>query len=204
MGCQREWNLFQESLEVLNDAGRLGPTFLQLPPDFGSAEFTALVHFVEQLPTEMDFAVEVRHPDYFQAPLETEFNNLLTENRMDRVVFDSRALFHFPPADLTETAARKRKPKIPIRKEATGKNPILRLIGVNRIEKVQPWIEEWSLQVAKWIQEGRTPFVFTHAPNDEFAPEFAGLFHKDLQRHVPDLPDLPAVFFPTEQQLDLF
>lgn len=203
-GCQWDLEQFLDRLAILDDADRLGPSFLQLPPDFGSPEFFTLQAFLRELPRELPFAIEVRHPEFFQSPLESELNGLLEELGMERVNFDSRALFHFPPADLTETGARRRKPRIPPRRFALGQRPFLRLIGVNRVDRLTPWIEEWAARVAEWIQQGRTPFVFTHSPNDRYAPDFAAAFHQAVRRHLPDLPDLPSLDVETPTQLELF
>ena len=52
-------------------------------------------------------------------------------------------------------------------------------------------MSEWAGIVAGWIRSGLEPFVFTHAPNDAFAPTMAERFHSLLTEHLPDLPALP-------------
>ena len=204
IGAAPELDLFLNGLAVLKEAHRLGPTFLQLSPTFSPQKFGRLEKFLRSLPVQFNFAVEVRHYDFFQPSVEKEFNHLLKELAIDRVIFDSRPLYSAPPEDEIEEVSQQRKPKVPLRKEVTGRFPILRLIGRNRLELIQPWIDEWSETIADWIDSGLKPFVFTHAPDDQFAPEFARLFHNALSRRVKQLPQFRWMYEPEPHQLKLF
>ena len=51
---------------VLALEGRLGMTFLQLPPSFSPADLPELRKFLESLPRGFQLAVEVRHPAFFR------------------------------------------------------------------------------------------------------------------------------------------
>lgn len=203
-GARVETELFCESLEILHDVGKLGPTFLQLPPDFDHQEYPRLVEYLNGLPSKFPFAIEVRHRDFFETDWGQQLNELLGQLNMDRVIFDSRALFHFPPADVGESEARRRKPRLPVKKLAVGKYPFLRFIGVNDVSKLGPWIDEWTTEIANWISQGKVPYVFCHTPDDTFAPDFAKLFHESLQQKVAGLNDLPSWTGKTETQLGLF
>lgn len=183
---------FLEVLDVLHEAERLGPSFLQLPPYFDGSRFDELANYLEALPTDLPFAVEVRHADWFdEGPRERAFHDLLGSHDIDRVTFDSRALFSAEPSDPFEAKSQDRKPLVPIRHTVTGRHPFLRFVGRNDVSAVQPWIDEWAPIVAEWLAMGLEPYVFTHAPNDRFAPEFARLFHETLTRSVDDLTPLP-------------
>ena len=159
---------------------------------------------MKSLPIQFPYAVEVRHHDFFKEPAEAALNNLLTELSIDRVIFDSRPLFSQPPTDEIEEVSQKRKPRSPIRKTVTGSRPILRLVGRNDLSVVQPWIDEWSETIAEWIDEGLKPFVFTHAPDDQFAPEFARMFHNSLSERVSQLEQFRWQYEPAKQQMKLF
>jgi len=201
--AQLETETFLKLLAILESGNRLGPTFLQLSPYFAPRQFPALKQFLLGLPNEYPYAVEVRHPGWFEPVVERELNSLLTEANVDRVIFDSRPLFSAEPNDEYEIKSQNRKPQVPIRKMATGKHPLLRLIGCNQPERVDPWIEEWVEQVALWIEDGRVPYVFTHAPDDEYAPQIAKRFHAALSQKI-ELPALPPWEPPPAEQLDLF
>ena len=204
VGAERETDLFLEGLGILQDAHKLGPTFLQLSPTFSPRNFKRLETFLKSLPIQFPYAVEVRHHDFFKEPAEAALNNLLTELSIDRVIFDSRPLFSQPPTDEIEEVSQKRKPRSPIRKTVTGIRPVLRLVGRNDLSVVQPWIDEWSETIAEWIDEGLKPFVFTHAPDDQFAPEFARMFHNSLSEKVSQLEQFRWQYEPAKQQMKLF
>jgi uncharacterized protein YecE (DUF72 family) len=184
-----ETRAFLAVLSVLRDAGRLGPSFLQLPPNFDAREFPALEGYLRQLPRGFPYAVEVRHRDYFdQRRHEPALDDLLRSHAIDRVLFDSRALYSAPPSDDAEHVSQTRKPRSPLRFTVTGSRPFLRIVGRNDVTSVRPWLAEWSAQVAGWIDEGLHPFVFTHTPDDQFAPQMAELFHEELHRRRERLP----------------
>ena len=128
---------FLKGLDVLHNADRLGPTFLQLSPTFDPSRFNVLSQFLRRLPDEFPYAVEVRHPDWFESQAEKELEQLLREQQIDRVIFDSRPLYSAPPSDEFEEKSQQRKPKVPIRTTITGSNPMLRFIGRNEVSRTQ-------------------------------------------------------------------
>lgn len=198
VNAERELGSFLECLAILDEADRLGPTFIQLPPAFEGRRLAALERLLERLPEEWPFAVEPRHADYFAGPMATRLDELLRSRCVDRVVFDSRPLFSRPPEDEVERESQRRKPRSPIYLETTGPRPFLRLVGRNDLSLVGPWVDEWAPRIAGWIQQGLQPYVMTHAPDDAFAPEFARRFHAALRIALPSLPPLPA--WPGEQE----
>ena len=180
---------FLELLQILQQHDRLGPSFLQLPPDFGPSEFENLVRYCESLPDEFPYAVEVRQFGYYdEGPNEQRLDGMLRENGIDKVLFDSRPLYSAPPTTETERVSQGRKPRTPLRKTTTGDRPFVRFIGRDETDRLKPWIEEWSQQTVEWIQAGKTPFIMTHAPDDTYAPEFARLFHEAVKRRLPETP----------------
>ena len=82
---------------------------------------------------------------------------------------------------------------------------MLRLVGRNRLEKVTPWLDSWAQVVAQWIHVGGEPYVFTHAPDDRYAPVMASMFHDALTQYIPDLPEMPTWLGRRQpMQLELF
>ncbi|XZE43014.1 DUF72 domain-containing protein [Pirellulaceae bacterium SH467] len=209
-GCDdllREW---MDRLNLLREADKLGPTFLQLGPSFSFQHFERLQRFIDQLPLEWAWALEVRHRDWFdEGEYEERLQTLLTERNIDQVLFDSRPLNSLAPSDATEHASQSRKPKSPFRATVTGKRPMVRLIGRNERDEVADYWDEWAHRVADWIRQGLQPWIFTHAPDDRFAPDLASDFHLRLRQLLPEHPDLPwpALEKPESEgltQLELF
>lgn len=199
IGTESETAAFLDLLSILHHSNRLGPSFLQLGPTFDRRQFELLARYLEALPRELPFAVEVRHRDYFDnGPIERALDELLNRLHIDRVLFDSRALFSAPPTTDSETEAQRRKPQPPLRRTVTGHHPLLRFIGRDNLDLVKPWIDDWSPIVAEWLHAGLSPFIFTHTPNDFFASEFAQRFHRRISELVPILRPLPKM--PAEMQ----
>lgn len=194
-----------ERLHTLQEAKVLGPTLLQLPPFFTGSQFPDLARFIEAWPRSLPLAVEPRHDDYFDAAtIESEFDALLREHGADRALFDSRALFHAPPDDPIERASQGRKPNPQRRTTVTGQRPFLRFVGRNNLQLVTEWINEWADVIAGWIEEGRQPYVFCHAPDDTLAPVFAEMLHAAISTRVgglPNLPPWPGRIAPKQQSL---
>ena len=189
--AQRDTEAFTSLLAILRRADRLGPSMIQLPPSFDGAKLPQLEAFLAQLPREFSYAVEVRHADYFgQGPVEQELEAMLAEYGVARVLFDSRPLFSAPPSDDFERESQGRKPRVPVRFATTNRSPVVRLVGRNDVSSVEPWLDDWVAVVADWLDRGITPYFFTHAPNNAFAPAISALFHAKLRQRVSALPPL--------------
>ena len=201
---EAETTAFLNALTVLQD--RVGPSFLQLPPSFGSGDLPALDAYLETLPDTFPYAVEVRHRLFF-AEAENELNAVLKAHGADRVVFDTRGLHNAETDDSAGREAQRKKPKVPVRFMATGRFPFVRFVGHPEVEENLPLLAEWAPVVAEWLREGRTPYIFMHAPNDYYAPQLARHFHSMLSEYL-DVGDMPI--WPAEQvedqpeQMDLF
>ena len=174
---------------------RAGPFMIQLPPFFGPDALPVLESFLRSLPDGLTYGVEVRHPDFFaHGEAEARLEDLLAETGSDRVVMDTRAL-RAGPADLPEiVAARRRKPDLPPRSVATGRNPMVRFVAHPDEAVSKPWMEEWAETVAGWIGSGLEPYVFVHSPDDLHAPGLARTFHGLLGKRCEtgDLPGWPG------------
>ncbi len=190
-GANLETKAFLDGLSILAKYDRLGPTFLQLGPDFSPQQFPSLVAYLNSLTNEFPFAVEVRNLNWFEEPSQSRLNQLLESLGMDRVIFDSRPLYSMPPGDESESRSQGRKPRSPVDTWVTGKRPMLRLIGRNNLEQTKPWIEKWTSTISDWLLDGLEPFVFCHTPDDRFAPEMTRELHRRILEKLPNLEPLP-------------
>jgi len=197
--AQQETQAFLNLLAPLGE--RLGPFFLQLPPAFGVNALSALENFLKALPTEFTYAVEARHPDFFNAMIaEEKFNGLLQALNVARVVFDTRGLHaaEVPEDDFDTLDAKRRKPKVPVRFIATNQYPFVRFVGHPVIEKNDFHLSQWASAIVKWLEEGKKPHLFMHAPNDFYAPRLARYFHALVYKISKEAGQLPL--WPNEKE----
>ena len=194
----------QDFLQLLRPLGaRVAPLWLQLPASFGPQRLAELVSFVDAL--ERPLAVEVRHPEFFaKGDAERLLNRLLMDRGVERICLDPRALFRCISTDSAVLHAQAKKPIVPPRPAAFTQFPQVRFIGRPELEANDPYLRPWVEKVAGWIEEGRTPYVFLHTPDNHRAPELARRFHQQLSERLPGLPALPELHQPsTVEQLGL-
>lgn len=190
-GAEAETAAFFERLSPLR--GRLGPFFLQLHERFGSDRLPVLERYLDQLPKEHAYAVEVRSAAFFrEGEPETRLNGLLADRGVNRVIFDTRGLFASPATDAFTVDAKRKKPRLPVRLIATGSAPFVRFVGDPQVERNDGALRVWAQVVSRWMDEGRTPYVFLHHPDDAHAPELARRFHRLLHETTPQRVPPPA------------
>lgn len=209
LNAQRETEDFLQLLQILKQAGRLGPSYLQLPGGFAPYHFADLEKYLRGLPAEFPYALEVRHRGFYEDTAEErELNHLLMELHIDRVLLDTRPLFCDAPSDESEAKLQASKPQLPVAPVLTARHPFIRLIGRNDSQLVMPWVREWAQTVASWIVDGLRPYVFAHTPDEVYSPDLARLFHEELMQHTQRVNSMRP--WPGEQeqkparQLELF
>jgi len=205
----QETNGFLKLLAALGE--KLGPFFLQLPPSFDFNALPDLENFLQSLPADFTYAVEARHPDFFNGmAAEEKFNDVLQSRKIGRVVFDTRGLHaaEVTEDDFNTLDAKRRKPKVPVRFIATNQSPFVRFVGHPIIENNEFNLWQWAGAVVKWLAEGKKPFIFMHAPDDFYAPRLARYFHSLVAKLSKDTGGLPLwpgeKERPLETQLQLF
>lgn len=178
---------------------RLGPVWLQLPARVGPLHLDQLMRFLDALPSDYRYAVEVRHLDFFRKDdNERQLNRMLHERGMERIMFDSRGLFASTATDPATLDAQRRKPRLPVHAIALAQSPTVRFIAGMDNQQSLRWLEPWLGKCAQWLNEGLSPIIFMHTPDNRLAPELARLFHARLLQQLPDLP--PMAVWPGEQQ----
>ena len=168
---------------------RIHALWIQLPGSFGPAETTALSDFLRRLPDAHRLAVEVRHPAFFEHPQILE--EVLAETGAEWIPFDTTAFFSRPPASEAERDAWAKKPRMPLRTRALTDHPIVRYLGRDDPARTVEGWQHWVPIVAGWLEEGRSPTVFVHTPDNADAPALARRFHDEVRARVPDLEPLP-------------
>lgn len=184
---------FLERLLPLLD--RLGPIMIQLPPNFGAQDLPRLEAFLEALPREFRYAVELRDGELATDGMPADLaDDLLEAADVGRVIMDTRPLRDGPGDHPDILAARHKKPNLPVREVALSADPIARIVfhpdpAVNEV-----WLDRWAMILAHWIKDGLEPLVFVHSPSNRESPAIARdlLSRVDAIEPVGSLPAWPG------------
>ena len=175
--CTAEVATFIDRVAPLGD--KLGTLFLQLPPRFDGSLVARLASFLQGLPREHHYGVELRHEMFFtDGPAQRDVLALLTERGVDLVMMDARGLHSGHTLDV-----RQRKPNLPVIVRATASRPLVRCVPHEVFAESRRFVEPWARQVAEWIAAGKQPYFFMHAPDDTYAPDNAYAFHAMVRAH---------------------
>lgn len=194
----------RDFLDLLAPLGeRVAPLWLQLPASFGPPRLAELLAWLDAF-GHRRIAVEVRHAAFFaKGDEERMLNRLLRDRGVERICLDSRALFACTEDTPAVRHAQSRKPRLPIRPAAFSDSPQVRFIGGPSLEANAAYLGDWLDKVADWIEQGLTPFVFLHTPDNHLAAAQAKAFHAALGERLPGLPPLPELVEPPMEQLGL-
>ena len=166
---------------------RLGPLMLQLPPAFPPSRLPLLREYLDNLPRDIQVAVEVRHPDWFTPENDAKLDETLVEFGASRIVFDVRPAHRSDSPDAVK--AKERKPKVPLVVKALQNSVIVRYISSPVPEENDAYLAEWVPIITDWLSEGRDVFFYAHCPLEELSPSVA----RDLYRRVSAVTELPPL-----------
>jgi uncharacterized protein YecE (DUF72 family) len=189
-GVDNELRTFLTAMEPLGP--RNHAFWIQLPGSFAPTDLGTLAAFLHRLPRTHRYAVEVRHPAFFSEERSARLlEQVLGRVEAEWIPFDTVTLFERPPTSYAERDAWMKKPRVLRRSRALTKHPIVRYIGRDDVELT---IKGWDYLVAAvvdWLQEGRSPTVFLHTPDNVEALTLARRFHADVHARLPELEPLP-------------
>jgi uncharacterized protein YecE (DUF72 family) len=189
-GADEDLRVFLDAIEPLGP--RAHALWVQLPASFGPTDVPTLARFLRGLPTAHRYAVEVRHPAFFDDPRAVRaLEDTLGAVGAEWIPFDTTAFFRTPPTSDAERDAWSKKPRTPLRTRALTDRPIVRYLGrddpARTVEGWQPWLDV----VAGSLREGRSPTVFVHTPDNADAPDLARRFHDEVRARLPEVEPLP-------------
>lgn len=201
--CQRHLTDFFRAMSSLQS--KTGLICIQLPATFGPQQIDILAPFLQHLPANWNYTVEVRHPGFFNKQIEEQhFNQLLATHNINRTLFDTRWLFAEPQLDDVTQDALKKKPRVPLHVLATGNQPMVRIISPIQWQHTDQWLQPWISKTLQWIDEGRTPYMFFHTPDNAQAPLLARHFCEMLEAARPSLTNPLNWPDPRQEQTSLF
>ena len=181
---------FLEAIEPLGP--RANALWIQLPGSFAPGDVPTLAGFLRRLPAAHRYAVEVRHPAFFDDPHASgQLEEVLTAADAEWIPFDTTVFFERPPTSDAERDAWMKKPRMPLRTRALTARPIVRYLGRDDTTRTVDGWHRWVEVAAGWLREGRTPTIFIHTPDNADAPALARRFHDEVRARVPGLAPLP-------------
>jgi len=178
-------------LELMQEFGdRLGPIFMQLPPQYSPTLLDDLTTFLRAWPRQsVPLVVEVRHPDWFREPHARALTALLEQLAIGRVLLDTRPIYQ--GLDDPQIGNARRKPQLPLQPTVTAPFSMVRFISHPQPELNQLFLEEWAVRVDTWLRQGTRIYFFVHCPIDEHSPGTARSFQQMLEQKGTPIPPLP-------------
>lgn len=184
--CSKEMSEYIDRLSPLGE--KLGLLWLQMSSAFQPDQLPILRTFLSSLPADFNYGIEVRHPGFFRKDeTEKQFNRLLMEHNVSRVMFDTRILFANPAPDAATQKSLIEKPHIPLHVVATGDFPMLRFMSPMDLSLSKTALDQWANKTIQWIDEGKTPYLFFHTPNKAPVPALAQRFSEKITALRPDI-----------------
>ena len=189
-GVEVELRAFLSAIEPL--AERNHALWIQLPASFAPTDLGALAGFLHHAPRDYRYAVEVRHPAFFDdARSAGLLEQVLGRISAEWIPFDTGTLFEHRPTSYAERDAWMKKPRVSRRTRALTPHPIVRYIGRDSVaETVDGWGYLVEL-VVSWLAEGRSPTIFLHTPDNLEALNLARRFHAEVRALLPGVEPLP-------------
>lgn len=186
---------------------KLGCLMLQLPSRYSPSNMSDLAAFLRALPKDFNYAIEARHLGFFdKSEQEKQFNQLLEEHDVNRIIMDTRGLFSCQTqvSDLTRDVQTK-KPKVPTNVIVTGGCPVIRFVGHPNIDSNRQFLAPWMKKVTEWRGQGIHPYFFFHMPDNTEAPWLAQAFFNWIKDAYPQY-QWPSLNLPSyhSNQLDIF
>ncbi|WP_237484677.1 DUF72 domain-containing protein [Vibrio hippocampi] len=204
VNCQEALSDFLRVMSPLHE--KVGMWTIQLPAQFSPEQLSNLMAFCQWFPKDFPLGIEVRHLAFFdKGENEKRLNHWLVETGIDRIIMDSRPVFAAKPDTPAVIEAHSQKPRVPTHAIATAEQPMIRFIGHPDLEANSTFFAPWLKTIPQWIEQGKTPYIMVHTPDNNLAPQLA----KQLYQQLQQLTTLPALArFPAEdddgQQLAMF
>jgi len=133
----------------------LGPTFIQVSESFSPKRKEELFAFLKTLPTDLQFFVEVRHPDWFAKPdTSKELYDTLNELKMGIVITDASGRRECAHMHLTVPKA------------------FIRYVGNSLHPTDYTRIDAWIKRIKYWLDHGlKELYFFMHMHEEATSPE---------------------------------
>jgi len=140
---------------VLAFKEHLGPIFLQISEKYSPAGKEKLFKYLQSLPTDLQFFLEVRHPNWF------------AEATIRKELFDTLRYLNIG-AVITDTAGRRDCAHM----ELTVPKTFIRYVGNSLHPTDYVRIDKWVERIKYWLDNGLEElYFFMHMHNEALSPE---------------------------------
>ncbi len=145
----------------------LGPVFLQLSDKFSPARKENLYAYLEKIPKDLSFFLEVRHPDWYaDKNIRKELLKTMRKNNIGTVITDTtgrRDLVHM---------------------ELTIPKTFIRFVGNNLHPTDYTRIDEWIQRIKSWLNKGlQEVYFFMHHTDEKNSPELCDYVIEQMNKH---------------------
>jgi uncharacterized protein YecE (DUF72 family) len=162
----------------------LGPVFLQVSDKFSPKRKEELFHYLSTLPKDVQFFLEVRHPDWFTAPNNNELFETLMKFRIGAVI--------------TDTAGRRDCCHMHL----TIPKTFIRYVGNSLHPTDYTRIDAWVSRIKYWLEQGlQEVSFFMHMHDEAFSPELTVYLVEHLNKACKLDLQIPKF---VDKQKDLF
>jgi uncharacterized protein YecE (DUF72 family) len=142
----------------------LGPIFIQVSDTFSPKRKTELFSYLESLPKDLSFFLEVRHPDWFTKESEELFG-FLHKQKIGAVI--------------TDTAGRRDCAHMHL----TIPKTFIRFVGNSLHPSDYPRIDAWVKRIKKWLDNGmKEVYFFMHMHDEATSPELTVYLAEKLEK----------------------
>jgi uncharacterized protein YecE (DUF72 family) len=189
-GGRKPLTEFLTSLKPLES--HLGPYLVQLPSVVGPEHASWIRGLLSSLPAEIGYALEVRHPDFFEG--NNKFNEYFGDLDCLRTIMDARPIHREAPTHPEVLAARHEKPDLPIYVEPGPAGTMVRLVLHPDDSLNDAYYEEYVAATVGWLDSGGAVYMMIHCPNNLHCPPKARRFQAMLAsrtNHLEPLTDWP-------------
>jgi uncharacterized protein YecE (DUF72 family) len=140
---------------VLSFGENLGPIFLQVSEKYSPNQRDKLYKYLQSLPADLQFFLEVRHPDWF------------ADKVINKELFDTLRSLNIG-AVITDTAGRRDCAHM----ELTVPKTFIRYVGNSLHPTDYTRTDEWIKRMKYWLDNGlQELYFFMHMHNEAFSPE---------------------------------
>ncbi|WP_018614631.1 DUF72 domain-containing protein [Segetibacter koreensis] len=148
---------------ILAFGKHLGPVFLQVSDKFSPKRKESLFNYLERLPRDLQFFVEVRNPDWFTKEESEKLVNTLRKLNVGYVI--------------TDTAGRRDC----VHMHLTIPKAFVRFVGNSLDPTDYARIDAWVQQAKIWLDNGLEElYFFMHMHDETYSPELSSYLIQNL------------------------